>query len=110
LLLGTAGLVVAWEQQQQQLAVAGDLAPRLVRLWDVEREMRLRDLPTGSDSCVVTSLAPDLSGEKFMVLFSAKLVLNCIYFLLKEVPYWQQAVLMVLYGYLIEDFHPKRQG
>ncbi|KAF4520032.1 hypothetical protein B566_EDAN007181 [Ephemera danica] len=63
---GTAGLVVAWEQQQQQLAVAGDLAPRLVRLWDVEREMRLRDLPTGSDSCVVTCLAPDLSGGSLL--------------------------------------------
>lgn len=62
-LKGTAGLVVAWEQQQQQLAVAGDLAPRLIRLWDVQRETRIRDLPTGADSCVVTSLAPDTSGE-----------------------------------------------
>lgn len=60
---GTAGLVVSWEQQQQQIAVAGDLAPRMVRLWDVQRETRIRDLPTGADSCVVTSLAPDLSGK-----------------------------------------------
>ncbi|KAF6772371.1 hypothetical protein AHF37_06811, partial [Paragonimus kellicotti] len=45
-----AGLVVHWSQSTSQLALGGD--SRLIRLWDCEREARLRDVPTGADACV----------------------------------------------------------
>ncbi|KAF8561265.1 hypothetical protein P879_03865 [Paragonimus westermani] len=45
-----AGLVAHWSQSTSQLALGGD--SRLIRLWDCEREARLRDVPTGADACV----------------------------------------------------------
>ncbi|TPP39676.1 Regulatory-associated protein of mTOR, partial [Fasciola gigantica] len=53
-----AGLVVSWNQATTQLAVGGD--SRIIRLWDCERESRLRDIPTGADACVtVLTRSPD---------------------------------------------------
>ncbi|VDP88979.1 unnamed protein product, partial [Echinostoma caproni] len=42
-----AGLVVHWSQPTTQLAVGGDA--RIIRLWDCERESKLRDIATGAD-------------------------------------------------------------
>ncbi|KAA0190805.1 Regulatory-associated protein of mTOR [Fasciolopsis buskii] len=53
-----AGLVVNWSQSTTQLAVGGDA--RIIRLWDCERESRLRDISTGADACVTTlTRSPD---------------------------------------------------
>ncbi|XP_075231155.1 regulatory associated protein of MTOR complex 1 [Lycorma delicatula] len=55
----SAGLVMAWDQQEQKLVVAGDT--RIIRTWDAHRELKVGDIPTGADSCV-TSLSIDSSG------------------------------------------------
>ncbi|KAK3908175.1 Regulatory-associated protein of mTOR [Frankliniella fusca] len=52
----TSGLVVSWEQQTLNMVVSGDV--RVVRLWDANQELRVRDIPTECDSCV-TSLSSD---------------------------------------------------
>lgn len=45
------GLVTAWQQYSQQLVVAGG-SSRFIRLWDVERELRLSDIPIGSEHSI----------------------------------------------------------
>ncbi|XP_026286315.1 regulatory-associated protein of mTOR isoform X3 [Frankliniella occidentalis] len=52
----SSGLVVSWEQQTLNMVVSGDV--RVVRLWDANQELRVRDIPTECDSCV-TSLSSD---------------------------------------------------
>ncbi|OON16456.1 hypothetical protein X801_07731, partial [Opisthorchis viverrini] len=52
-----AGMVSHWSQYSQQLTLGGD--SKVIRLWDCERESRIRDLPTTADACV-TSLARSL--------------------------------------------------
>ncbi|KAG8310198.1 hypothetical protein J6590_068405 [Homalodisca vitripennis] len=44
---GDKGLVMAWHQKSQMLAVGGD--SRIIRLWDAERELRVCDLSSGAD-------------------------------------------------------------
>ncbi|TNN40299.1 Regulatory-associated protein of mTOR [Liparis tanakae] len=51
-----AGMVVDWEQETGLLMTSGDV--RVVRIWDIDREMKVQDIPTGADSCV-TSLSCD---------------------------------------------------
>ncbi|XP_067315543.1 regulatory-associated protein of mTOR isoform X3 [Pseudorasbora parva] len=53
---GGAGMVVDWEQETGLLMTSGDV--RVIRIWDIEREMKVQDIPTGADSCV-TSLSCD---------------------------------------------------
>uniref|UniRef100_A0A8C2WQG3 Regulatory-associated protein of mTOR n=1 Tax=Cyclopterus lumpus TaxID=8103 RepID=A0A8C2WQG3_CYCLU len=53
---GGAGMVVDWEQETGLLMTSGDV--RVVRIWDIDREMKVQDIPTGADSCV-TSLSCD---------------------------------------------------
>ena len=43
------GLVTAWQQCSQQLVVAGGVS-RFIRIWDVERELRLCDIPIGNEN------------------------------------------------------------
>lgn len=45
-----SGLVLDWNQDSLQLLATGDV--RLIRIWDVERELKFVDIPTGSEHCV----------------------------------------------------------
>ncbi|KAM7348728.1 regulatory associated protein of MTOR complex 1 [Cochliomyia hominivorax] len=45
------GLVTSWQQCSQQLVVAGG-ASRFMRIWDVERELRVSDIPIGSEHSI----------------------------------------------------------
>ncbi|XP_052865400.1 regulatory-associated protein of mTOR [Anopheles cruzii] len=44
------GLVLAWHQRSQTIVAAGEA--KYVRLWDAEREMRICDMPSGSDTSI----------------------------------------------------------
>jgi len=66
---------VAWKQKQKRLAVAGDLSSRIIRLWDIEAEKKVNDLPTGTDSSAVTCLAPDHSGKNKNMWFCCLLII-----------------------------------
>ncbi|XP_047142923.1 regulatory-associated protein of mTOR isoform X1 [Hydra vulgaris] len=59
-----SGLVTDWEQQSGMLLASGDV--RIIRIWDVHRELKLQDIPTGADSCV-TSLACDSLRQSLLV-------------------------------------------
>lgn len=45
------GLVTAWQQCSQQLVVAGG-SSRFMRIWDVERELRVSDIQIGSEHSI----------------------------------------------------------
>ncbi len=47
-----SGLVLDWNQDSLKLLATGDV--RLVRIWDVERELKVSDIPTGSENCVTS--------------------------------------------------------
>lgn len=48
-----SGLVLDWNQDSLQLLATGDV--RFVRIWDVERELKVTaDFPTGSENCVTS--------------------------------------------------------
>ena len=47
-----SGLVLDWDQQSSQILATGDV--RLVRVWDIERELKVVDIPTGSENCVTS--------------------------------------------------------
>ncbi|XP_061517571.1 regulatory-associated protein of mTOR [Anopheles gambiae] len=52
------GLVLAWHQRTQTIMAAGEA--KYIRLWDAEREMRICDIPSGSDTAVLKlSCAPN---------------------------------------------------
>ncbi|XP_053210164.1 regulatory-associated protein of mTOR-like isoform X3 [Panonychus citri] len=53
---GGSGIRIHWNQESRHLIGAGD--SKMIRIWDSEKEARLRDLPTGAD-CSVTSLSSD---------------------------------------------------
>eukprot|EP01116_Phalansterium_solitarium_P015860 TRINITY_DN354_c0_g2_i1.p1 TRINITY_DN354_c0_g2~~TRINITY_DN354_c0_g2_i1.p1 ORF type:complete len:1471 (+),score=651.08 TRINITY_DN354_c0_g2_i1:184-4596(+) len=59
-----AGLVVDWQPKRAQLMAAGDAD--IIRVWDLVRELRVQDMPTGSDSAV-TSLAHSKDGAGLLV-------------------------------------------
>ncbi|CAG0893874.1 unnamed protein product [Darwinula stevensoni] len=59
-----SGIVMHWSQTAQQLAVSGDV--RVVRLWDVAKELRILDLPTGAESCI-TCLSRERDGSPLLV-------------------------------------------
>jgi len=48
------GMVLDWQQQHGLLMASGDLG--IIRVWDLERELAVQDIISGSESCV-TSLA-----------------------------------------------------
>lgn len=52
----SSGLVVSWEQRTLTMFVSGDV--KVVRLWDANQELRVRDIPTECNHCV-TSLSSD---------------------------------------------------
>ncbi|TPX39231.1 hypothetical protein SeMB42_g04419 [Synchytrium endobioticum] len=59
-----SGLVTDWQQSTGTLLVSGDV--RQIRIWDVEREACVQDLPTKSQVCV-TSLASDKTSGNLIV-------------------------------------------
>ncbi|RWS30053.1 regulatory-associated protein of mTOR-like protein [Leptotrombidium deliense] len=46
----SSGTVTYWNQDHCQLIAGGD--SKILRIWDSTKEMRVRDIVTGSDSCV----------------------------------------------------------
>lgn len=46
----TYGLLTAWHQKSQTIVVGGE--SKYLRLWDVEKELKVIDIPTGSDFVV----------------------------------------------------------
>lgn len=48
---GGTGMVSAWQQCTQQLVVAGG-SSRFLRIWDVEKEYRISDIPIGSEHSI----------------------------------------------------------
>ncbi|CAI9740062.1 regulatory-associated protein of mTOR-like isoform X1 [Octopus vulgaris] len=59
-----SGLVVSWDQNTETLFTTGDA--RIIRIWDIHREMKTQDLLTGADSCV-TSITSDPSNMAVLV-------------------------------------------
>jgi len=53
---------MSWEQKQQQLLAAGD-SPK-IRLWDAEKELKICDIPSGTDTSV-TSISSDKTSKAF---------------------------------------------
>lgn len=56
---GGSGMVMTWDQALQQLIVADW---RVIRVWDADKELKVCDLASGSDS-PITCLDYDHSGE-----------------------------------------------
>jgi regulator-associated protein of mTOR len=54
----SSGVILSWNQSEQNLIATGE--PRVIRLWDARKEMKIRDLTTGADTCV-TSISTDNS-------------------------------------------------
>lgn len=57
-----SGIVTAWQQSSQHLVVGGGWS-RYLRIWDVERELKLHDLHLGSDSSVCV-LSPFVANKR----------------------------------------------
>lgn len=66
-----AGIVMVWQQNSQQLVVAGDTSK--IRFWDAEKELKVNDLHSGTESCV-TCISSDPSCMNF--IFS-----DCLFFI-----------------------------
>ncbi|TPX34292.1 hypothetical protein SmJEL517_g02937 [Synchytrium microbalum] len=59
-----SGLVTDWQQSTGSLLVSGDV--RQIRIWDVEREACVQDLPTKSSACI-TSLTSDKTAGDLII-------------------------------------------
>lgn len=57
-----SSIVTAWQQSSQHLVVGGAWS-RYLRIWDVERELKLHDLHLGSDSSVC-ALSPFVANKR----------------------------------------------
>lgn len=57
-----SSIVTAWQQSSQHLVVGGGWS-RYLRIWDVERELKLHDLHLGSDSSVC-ALSPFVANKR----------------------------------------------
>ena len=51
-----SGVILSWNQLEQKLIASGET--RVIRLWDARKEMKIRDLNIGADTCV-TSISTD---------------------------------------------------
>eukprot|EP01135_Chromosphaera_perkinsii_P005237 Nk52_evm6s327 gene=Nk52_evmTU6s327 len=56
-----SGLVVDWEQDTGNLLTSGDV--RFIRIWNVEKELCVQDIPTGADSCVTAISCDKIGGS-----------------------------------------------
>ncbi|RUS73614.1 hypothetical protein EGW08_018620, partial [Elysia chlorotica] len=59
-----SGLVTEWEQESSTLITSGNA--RIIRLWDMQKEMKISDINTGAESCV-TSLASDSMHKSLLI-------------------------------------------
>lgn len=64
--VSVGGLRLAWNQRSQTLFAAGDA--RIIRLWDIEAELKLSDISTGSDS-FVNAIGVDNDGKVMWDIF-----------------------------------------
>lgn len=62
-----SGLVFDWNQGNGQLMTSGDVP--IIRVWDVERELSIQDIPTGTETTCITSLRhqPNSSKDSIVV-------------------------------------------
>ncbi|XP_017009163.2 regulatory-associated protein of mTOR [Drosophila takahashii] len=62
-------IVTAWQQCSQHLLIAGG-GCRFVRIWDVERELKLADIPLGRSETCARVLAPYLPNMRSDVILA----------------------------------------
>ena len=55
-----AGLVLHWCQADGWLMASGDVP--IIRVWDMEKDLSIQDIPTGGESCV-TQIVQDKTGN-----------------------------------------------
>ncbi|ELR12837.1 regulatory-associated protein of mTOR, putative [Acanthamoeba castellanii str. Neff] len=58
------GMVLDWQQQTGMLMTSGDVG--IVRVWNMERELAIQDMATGSDCCV-TSIVSQTGNAQVLV-------------------------------------------
>ncbi|XP_017030498.1 regulatory-associated protein of mTOR [Drosophila kikkawai] len=68
-LAGIGSIVTAWQQCNQHLVVAGG-GCRFLRIWDVERELKLSDIPLGRSETSARVLAPYLPNMRCDVILA----------------------------------------
>ncbi|XP_052856636.1 regulatory-associated protein of mTOR [Drosophila gunungcola] len=66
---GCGSIVTAWQQCSQHLVIGGG-GCRFVRIWDVERELKLADIPLGRSEACVRVLAPYLPNMRSDVILA----------------------------------------
>lgn len=76
--ISVGGLRLAWNQRSQTLFAAGDA--RIIRLWDIETELKLSDISTGSDSFVNTICVDNDGKATFVCLFVPQAEFQYLYF------------------------------
>ncbi|XP_017064130.1 regulatory-associated protein of mTOR [Drosophila eugracilis] len=64
---GTGSIVTAWQQCSQNLVIGGG-GCRFIRIWDVERELKLADIPLGRSETCARVLAPYLPNMRSDVI------------------------------------------
>lgn len=100
-----AGLVMDWDQSSSNLYTSGDV--RFVRIWDVQKELRVQDLPTHADSCI-TSISLDRQSNSVFIggcgdgtvrVFDKRLPpTECVVKVFREHPTW------VVKAYTLQSF------
>lgn len=100
-----SGIVMDWEQTSGSLYTSGDV--RFVRIWDVQTELKVQDLPTNADSCI-TSLSLDRQSKSVFVggcgdgnvrVFDRRLPpSDCVVKVFREHPTW------VVKAYTLQNF------
>ncbi|KAG8534354.1 uncharacterized protein KY384_001198 [Bacidia gigantensis] len=58
-----AGLVFEWQQSQGKLLVAGDA--KVIRVWNAQTELCIKDIPARSGSCITSLTSDQVVGEVF---------------------------------------------
>ncbi|XP_016962774.1 regulatory-associated protein of mTOR isoform X1 [Drosophila biarmipes] len=66
---GTGSIVTAWQQCSQHLVIGGG-GCRFIRIWDLERELKLADIPLGRSETCARVLAPYLPNMRSDVILA----------------------------------------
>ncbi|XP_017054890.1 LOW QUALITY PROTEIN: regulatory-associated protein of mTOR [Drosophila ficusphila] len=66
---GSGSIVTAWQQCSQHLIIGGG-GCRFIRIWDVERELKLADIPLGRSETYARVLAPYLPNMRSDVIIA----------------------------------------
>lgn len=67
--IGSGGIVTAWQQCSQHLVIGGG-GCRFIRIWDVERELKLADIPLGRSETCARVLSPYLPNMRSDVILA----------------------------------------